>query len=67
MPLPEQKRPEDVGRAVPRRAWVPPQLTKHDSLSALTQQQYQRYPVYPDSLDPTQPYADIPCSQGFCP
>ena len=67
MPLPEANSPEESASATTRRPWVPPELIKHDSLSALTQQQqrpYPPYPAYPDSLDP---YADIPCSQGFCP
>ena len=66
MPLPEANRPEEPERSTPRRPWVPPELTKHDSLSALTQQQrHPPYPAYPDSIDLNA--ADIPCSQGFCP
>ena len=69
MPLPEARNPEEPEPAQPRRPWLPPELIKHDSLSALTQQQQRRYPpypAYPDSLDPYA-LADIPCSQGFCP
>jgi hypothetical protein len=58
---------DDPPRVRERRVWVPPLLTIHESLSALTQQ-----------LPPhAQPYLRgdslvigdqiIPCSQGFCP
>ena len=66
MPEPEANSTEDESGA-PRRPWVPPELIKHDSLSALTQQQQRRYPPYPAYPDSLDAYADIPCSQGFCP
>lgn len=66
MPDPEANGTE-AASATPRRPWVPPELIKHDSLSALTQQQQRRYPPYPAFPDSLDPYADIPCSQGFCP
>ena len=49
----------------PRRPWVVPCLTKHESLSVLTRQEY------PPGYGPIDPYdgsmAAVPCSQGFCP
>ena len=66
MPLPEANSSEPES-ATPRRPWVPPELIKHDSLSALTQQQQRRYPPYPAYPDSLDALADIPCSQGFCP
>ena len=49
-----------------RRAWVPPTLTKHESLTAMTLQVTTQPFVRGDSLI----FGDqggIPCSQGFCP
>jgi len=49
-----------------RRVWVTPCLTKHDSLTALTQQKYPQQPYSKeDSL--IAGIEAIPCSQGFCP
>ena len=52
---------------VPRRPWVAPVLVKHESLSALTQQDYGPYP--PGNYPPGYPvgvFADsIPGSTGF--
>lgn len=50
----------------PRRPWVAPCLTKHESLSVLTRQEY------PQGFGPVDPYtgapaSQVPCSQGFCP
>ena len=47
-----------------RQPWVAPRLTKHQSLSALTQQRYQNG-FRTDTLDAAGD--PIPCSQGFCP
>jgi hypothetical protein len=52
----------------PRRPWVTPTLTRHESLTALTQ--VQDPGMYPPGMYPPgfSPYADpVPCSQGFCP
>lgn len=49
----------------PRRPWVAPCLTTHQSLSVLTRQEY------PQGYGPVDPFdgsaAAVPCSQGFCP
>ena len=54
-----------------RRPWLAPTLTRHESLTALTQAQDPQE-MYPPGMGPYPPgfgpYADeIPCSQGFCP
>ena len=62
-------------RASLRRAWVPPTLTRHASLTALTQQYPSNLVVHPQTgelLDPNNPedrvkLADIPGSTGFFP
>jgi hypothetical protein len=59
----------------PRRPWVPPTLTRHASLTALTLQYPQELVVDPMTgqlLDPNNPedrarLADIPGSTGFFP
>ena len=48
-----------------RRAWVPPTLTKHESLTAMTLQLASQPFVRGDSLILGE--QGIPCSQGFCP
>jgi hypothetical protein len=61
--------------ARPRRPWVPPTLTRHASLTALTLQYPQELVVDPMTgqlLDPNNPedrarLADIPGSTGFFP
>ena len=55
-----------------RRPWLAPTLTRHESLTALTQQQYPPPEAYPPGMSPYPPgfgaqADDIPCSQGFCP
>ena len=56
--------------AAPQREWVEPTLTKHESLSALTQQDYGAYPPPPGYYPPGYPsmgvYGDsVPGSSGF--
>jgi hypothetical protein len=48
-----------------RKPWMPPTLTAHASLTALTQLQYPQ-DVGVDSIDGG-PQRAVPCSQGFCP
>ena len=53
-----------------RRPWLAPTLTRHESLTALTQVQDPQE-MYPPGMSPYPPgfgpYADqVPCSQGFC-
>lgn len=52
-----------------RRVWEEPCLTKHDSLTAVTQ--FQQPHLGPPRFPPGDPrnfyLQDIPCSQGFCP
>ena len=50
-----------AGRAS-RRPWIAPVLTRHASLTALTQVQYQQPDPYFNEVG-----EPIPCSQGFCP
>lgn len=48
-----------------RRPWIPPCLTRHESLATLTRQDY------PSEYGPVDPFdgsaSAVPCSQGFCP
>jgi hypothetical protein len=65
--------PNDGARL--RRPWIPPTLTRHASLTALTQQYPSNLVVDPrtgELLDPNNPedrvkLADIPGSTGFFP
>jgi hypothetical protein len=55
-----------------RRQWVAPTLTRHESLTALTQMPQDPFGQYPPGMSPYgpgfTPYGEpIPCSQGFCP
>ena len=58
----ENPRRDEAGS--PRRPWVPPELIKHDSLTAVTRQ-YSDPRFRPDTVDANGD--PIPCSQGFCP
>jgi len=52
----------------PRRPWMEPSLTRHESLTALTQQNYGLYPPGHPMNSPFGPYADtIITSGGFFP
>ena len=45
-----------------RRPWIEPAITRHASLTALTQFAYQQSDPYFNEIG-----EPIPCSQGFCP
>lgn len=56
-----------VPAATVRKEWLEPSLTRHASLTALTQQTLVMDPRTGELTNSDMLAIQIPCSQGFCP